>query len=89
MAKNAILMIFDLYSDLEIAPFAGQGGPLIWYSKWAMVKGSDMAIFVCYTLSLVEMHRKTVENAIMVTFDLHSDLEMTLNKHYLQGKVAL
>ena len=61
MAKNAILVTFDLYSDLEIAPFAGQGSPLIWYSQWAMVKGSDMAIFVCYTLSLVEMYRKTVE----------------------------
>ena len=49
MAKNTILVTFDLYSDLEITPFVGQGNPLIWYSKWAMIKGSDMAKFVCYT----------------------------------------
>ena len=70
-------MTFDLDSDLEITLFAGQGRLLIGYSKCALIQGSDMAKFVCYTSSVAEMYRKMAKNAILVNFDLHSDLEIT------------
>ena len=63
-AKNTILVTFDLHSDLEITPFAGQGSPLIWYSRCTMIKGFDMAIFACYTSSVVEMYPKTIEKCL-------------------------
>ena len=70
-------MTFDLHSDLDITLFAGQGSLLIRYSQCGMIKGSHIAIFVCYTSSIAEMYRKTATKAILLTFDLHSDLEIT------------
>ena len=55
------MVTFDLHSDLEITPFAGQGSPLIWHAESALIKRSNMAIFVFYTQSIVEMYKKTAK----------------------------